>query len=452
MIEKLIDTIVAVSTSRGSSGIGIIRVSGSKSLFIASHISKKNIKSDVVQRSSFFGRNNVLLDFGIILYFSKPRSFTGEDVVEFHAHGNDLILDSLLLRIIELGARLAEPGEFSFRAFFYGKIDLLQAESINSLIKSKFLFHNTFILKSLSGSFSKKINIILDELLKLRQDLEACIEFPDDISFDFNLFFVKFDSIKILFNKLFDSLYIDYFISDTFNVVLLGDVNVGKSSFFNTLLKKNRAIVSSLPGTTRDFIEGDLNMDDIKFKLVDTAGFNTSTTCFIEKTGISNTFEQLDKASIIIYMFDTNKISDPFECDIFKDIFKRYYSKKKFFVLKNKIDLLSCREKVVFHKNYVEFFISVKKNIGIDLFLNEFKKILSDVKNDSYMINKRHYNLFLKVKANIDNVNYCNGQLLSLDICVENLKNAYLCLSEILGKQVSKDVMNEIFSNFCVGK
>jgi len=452
MINKLIDTIVAVSTPRGSGGIGIVRVSGLKSFFIACEISKKKIKSDRIERVSFFNKKDVLLDIGLILYFKNPKSFTGEDVVEFHAHGNDLILDSLVLRAIELGARLAEPGEFSFRAFFNDKIDLLQAESINALIRSNFLYCNNFILKSLSGVFSEEIITILDRISLLRRDLEACIEFPDDIFFDFKVFLVRFKEVVLLFNTLFNKISGDYFISDSFKVVILGDVNVGKSSFFNFLLKSTRSIVSNVPGTTRDFIDNDFEVDGFNFKLVDTAGFNSNSNCEIEKSGIIKTFEQIEKASVVIFMFDATNCIDPMNNIIFRQVLDKYSGKLKFFVLRNKIDLINCDEKLIFHDKYTELYISVKDNKGIDLFLNELKHILFNVEKTSYMVNKRHYELFLKAKKCLSRLNDYQNDNFILDICAEDLKHVYIYLSDILGRQSSNNVINEVFSNFCIGK
>ena len=451
MIKKINDTIVAISTPRGKGGIGIIRLSGSKAYTIANIITKKKFFIvDCIERTSFFGKNDVLLDFGLLLYFKKPKSFTGEDVIELHTHGSDLILDSILIRAIELGARLAEPGEFSFRSFFNGKIDLLQAESVNSLIKSNVSYYNNFILKSLSGAFSNEINMIMDKLLLLRRDLEAFIEFPDDITFSFKEFSINFNEFMLFFDIFFDKLYTNCFVTDFFKITILGNVNVGKSSLFNLLLKKDRAITSNIPGTTRDFLESDFSLDGVNFKLVDTAGFNDKSQCLIEQNGITKTFEQLEEASIIIFMFDINKISD-IEIKIFQNVLNNYESNSKIFLLKNKIDLINLKEKIVLHNKYIECYLSVRKNIGINLFLNKLKHVLFDIKDTSYMVNKRHYSLLLKVKKCLLNIDI-NKNDFSFDILAENLKNAYIFLSEILGKNFSESLINEIFSKFCIGK
>lgn len=452
MISKLLDTIVAISTSKGSSAVGIVRISGSNSLDIATKVSKKNLKPNFVQYSSFFLKDNIILDFGIILFFKKPKSFTGENLVEFHLHGNDLILESFINRIIELGARLAEPGEFSLRAFLNGKIDLLQAEAINSLINSKSIFYNNFILKSLSGKFSKEIKLILDKVLNLRQIVEGSIEFPEDLFFSNKLYLEKFSEIRLLFNNLFEKLYINYFISDNLKIVIAGNTNVGKSSFFNLLLKNNRAIVSDIPGTTRDFIESEYFIDKFNLKLVDTAGFNFNSNSFLEKLSIEKTFEQISESFIIVYIFDVRHISDPFDCPVFNNLYNLYGKKLKFFVLKNKIDLLSLDSKVIYHEKFTEIFLSVKENLGINLFYNEIKNIIYEAKDKVYMVNKRHYGLFLKVNECFSNIDNLSENFFSLDVFAENLKISYKFFLEILGKNTTDDIIKEIFSNFCLGK
>ncbi|HIH2762151.1 MAG TPA: P-loop NTPase family protein [Candidatus Azoamicus sp.] len=201
MFKKFLDTIVAISTPKGVGAIGILRLSGPDSIFIAEAITKKKIVNNIILKSKFF-LNEDIIDFGLVLFFKKPKSFTGEDVIEFHTHGSDIILNNLLLKTIELGARFAEPGEFSFRAFFNGKLDLIQAESINNLIASNFACNNLSIIKSLIGVFSKDLKYILNNLLLLRRDLDAFIDFPDSIYFDELHFVNNFFLIKKNFFKV----------------------------------------------------------------------------------------------------------------------------------------------------------------------------------------------------------------------------------------------------------
>lgn len=296
MFKKFLDTIVAISTPKGVGAIGILRLSGSKSILIAKIITKKSIiKHNVIITSNFF-INDKLIDFGLVLCFEKPKSFTGEDVIEFHTHGSEIILNNLLLKSIELGARLAEPGEFSFRAYFNGKLDLIQAEAINNLIHSTLSDKNSFILKSLNGIFSKDLKYILNNILLLRRDLEAFIDFPDNVYFDEYHFVNNLFLIKNFFLRLLDKITFNNLNSDTLKVSIVGNTNVGKSSLFNFLLKHKRSIVSDIHGTTRDFIEEKYNIhESIYLNLIDTAGFKGDFTTNLEKNTILRTFEQIKK-------------------------------------------------------------------------------------------------------------------------------------------------------------
>jgi len=452
MINKLTDTIVAISTPNGPGAIGIIRLSGDKAFFIAKKISKKNLKPGFIQHAPFFDNKDNLLDLGIILSFKKPKSFTGDDLVEFHAHGSSLILNVLISRIIRLGARLAEPGEFSFRAFLNKKIDLIQAESINLLINSKNYVYNNFILKSLSGYLSNEIKYLLNIFTTLRDQIEAAIEFPDDIQIYINNILTEFEKIKIIFYKLFKKLNLAHFISNKYKIVILGNTNVGKSSLFNFLLNNDRSIISDIPGTTRDFIESDFIINGSDFKLVDTAGFNPDVTSIIEKNGILKAWKQLDDASIIIFMFDIYKISNQFKCEIFNNIFNKYKNTKKFFIIKNKIDLIKSKEKIIFNKNYTEIHVSIKHTLGLDILINEIKKILIEIGEYSYVISKRHYSLFLKIRKILKSINFKNNEHIVWDIYAEKISLICSLLKEILGENVSNDTLDSIFSKFCLGK
>lgn len=449
---ELDDTIAAISTSKGGAGIGIIRLSGKKSLKIARIITKKNIKKNRVNYSNFYNLNNDIIDFGIVIFFMSPKSFTGEDVIEFHGHGSDLILDNLLSCILNLGARIAKPGEFTFRAYLNNKIDLLQAESINDLINSKNFLCNKFILKSLFGELSSEIRKIFNKILDLRTQLEAGLEFPNDIFVDRTIFYNKLFELNSDFELLFNKLCEKNSFLDSIKIVIIGNTNVGKSSLFNLLLKKDRSIISNIPGTTRDFIESSFELSGFNFKLVDTAGFNDLSKCFIEKAGIAKTLEQIKDSLIILYMVDISKNEDPLNDKFFLNLINHYEEKIKIFLIKNKIDLLSMEEKIIFKKEYIEVLLSIKENRGIDLILNELKKILFEFAEKTYVVNKRNFSLFLKIKNDLSFIKKLKNSDIILDIYAENLKNCYNYFSEILGEKVSDDLLDQIFSKFCLGK
>lgn len=452
MVYNLSDTIVAISTAKGNGGIGIVRLSGILSVKIARELSGKKKIVVGINYASFFDANFFLIDSGLILFFNKPHSFTGEDLIEIHAHGNDLILESLVFRCIDLGARLAYNGEFSFRAFLNNKIDLIQAESINSLIKSNSLNSNKLIFKSLSGKFSDFIKVVISDLGKLKLDLDAAIEFPDHITFSFNDFYCSFLASYNNYLSIFDKVVSDDFLFESLNVVILGNVNVGKSSLFNFLLKTDRAIVSNVPGTTRDFIESNLCLNGFNFRLIDTAGFNPLTEDFIEKISIERTLTQIRKANILICVVDVLHEYDFLNNFNLNKLLLMAESKIKLILLRNKIDLLGVCKDIIYNKDYVEIFISVKTGEGIDLLLNELISTFSKYTDDVYFANKRQFNLLLNVKNCFSSLIIYDDVYKPLDFYSENIGFIISDLNGILGISVSNDILVDIFSNFCVGK
>lgn len=451
MLYNLSDTIVAISTAKGNSGIGIVRLSGMMSFEIACNLSKKKIKKGI-NYASFFNDSCTLIDKGLILFFKKPTSFTGEDVIEIHAHGNDLILHALVFRSIQLGARLAYNGEFSFRSFLNNKIDLIQAESINSIIKSNSLNSNTFIFKSLFGKFSDFINQVILDLNKLKLELEAAIEFPDHINFSFDYFYSSFLWCYNKYVSFFKDVVLDDFLFEHLNVAILGKVNVGKSSLFNLLLKSNRAIVSDIPGTTRDFIESNLFLGNFKFNLIDTAGFNSFTNDFLEKISIERTFAQSKIAHVLIFVVDASEYDNFLDDDNFKKILTFSENKLKLIVLKNKIDLLNIGKNIVCHNDYIEIFASVRTGEGINLLIDELFSIFSNFNDNIYFANKRQFDLLLRIKNCFDSLIICDDSYKPLDFYADNIKFIISDLNKILGVNVSKDILLDIFANFCVGK
>jgi tRNA modification GTPase len=452
MRYNLFDTIVAISTSKGSAGIGIVRVSGNLSLVIASKLSKKKCIKKGVNYASFFDFDSGLIDKGLILFFKKPKSFTGEDVVEFHVHGSDIILNALVFRCVELGARTAYNGEFSFRAFLNNKFDLVQVEAVNSLIKSNSLNSNKFIFKSLFGKFSDSINEIILELNNLKLELEASIEFPDNVNFSFDKFYSAFFLIHNKYMNIFNSVISDECFFNSLNVVIFGNVNVGKSSLFNFLLKSNRAIVSELPGTTRDFIESNFILNGFKFNLIDTAGFNSLSKDFLETVSIERTFSQVKIANVLVFVVDVIDNSNFLEDENFKKALVLSKNKLKLIVLKNKIDLLNIGKNIIYHKDYVEILISVKTGEGIDLLLNELSSIFNSLTENIYFVNKRQFDLLLNIKNYFNFLIIYNDIYKPLDVYAETIGIIIFNLRNILGVDVSNDILFDIFSNFCVGK
>ncbi|HFL8819324.1 MAG TPA: tRNA uridine-5-carboxymethylaminomethyl(34) synthesis GTPase MnmE [Candidatus Azoamicus sp. OHIO2] len=452
MINNLHDTIVAISTPKGKGGIGIIRISGIKSYIILEHIVKKKIPERLATYCNFFDCNNTIIDNGLVLFFRKPKSFTGEDIVEFHAHGNNLMLETLVSRIIELGARIAEPGEFSFRAYINNKIDILQAESINSLINSKNINQSKLIINTLLGQLSQEIKVIANDLFLLRCEIEASIDFPTDVHFNEERLITNIIFINEKINKLLKKIKLDTISLEEIKIIIIGDTNVGKSSFFNFLLKKDRSIITPTAGTTRDFIEDTLILDNKVFHLIDTAGLNKHTGCKIEKNGILKTFEQIKTSNIIIFIFDITNNNLNEHDKIIAMIINKFKKKVKILILKNKIDLLNITTTIVKHDNYNEHYISIKKKLGLLPVLNELISIYNDNNSYKYSMNKRHFNLLKKSKNEINILKYYLKNKIEPIIVAEKLKNAYLFLTYILGENLPNRLIEKIFSNFCIGK
>lgn len=451
MLYNISDTIVAIATAKGNSGIGIVRISGILALTILRKLVKKKVLKKI-NYVSFFCKNNFLIDKGLALIFKCPKSYTGEDVVELHVHGNDLILDSIVLRSIELGARLAYNGEFSFRAYLNNKIDLIQAESINAIIKSGSLYSNKFIFKSLFGEFSNKIKIVLYKLKELKLELEAAIEFPEHIVFDFDKFFFEINSIYSYYCDFFDYICLDNLSLEYLNIVILGNVNVGKSSLFNFLLNTDRAIVSEHPGTTRDFIDSLFFIKGLKFKLIDTAGFNSFTTDFLEKISIERSLLQAKNANILIIVVDVREEFDLLTSSIYKYILDNCANRFKLILVRNKIDLTEKNKSIFFHEEYVEIFMSVKSRDGIDLLVNELVNICTSLNDKFYLATKRQLDLLFNIKKNFDSILNFSDSYASLDNYSLNINDIIHSFSNLLGINTSEDVLSEIFSNFCVGK
>lgn len=452
MINNLNDTIVAISTPKGKGGIGIIRLSGSRAYIISKVITKKKLIDRNIKYTNFFDEKNIILDNGLVLFFKKPRSFTGDDVVEFHVHGNDLILNSIIIRIIKLGARMAEPGEFSFRAYINNKIDILQAISINTLINSKNISNNKLILNTLLGNLSKEIKFIINDILLLRCEIESSIDFPDDVKFNTKNLIQNINFIKKKLTILLKKIKLDTNMNEDIKIIIVGDTNVGKSSFFNWMLKKDRAIITDAAGTTRDFLEDTIMLNNKIFHIIDTAGLNKKSYCKIEKNGILKTFEQMKNANIMLFMFDVTSLNITEHEKIVNIIINKFKKTKKILILKNKIDVLHSKHTIIKHKTYTEHCISVKKKIGLAEVLNDIKNIYNNTRSYHYSINKQHFNYLLKSKNELITINLYLKNNNELVFIAEKLKTTYLLLKQSIGENTSDIMLEKIFSTFCIGK
>ena len=443
-------TIAAISTAQGIGGIGVVRLSGKDALKIAKKICNIDLTPRKAYTCSFKDKKNTTLDQGIAIHFSSPASFTGEDIVELQGHGGNVVLNLILNACISHGAELAPPGEFTKRAFLNNKIDLSQAESVADLINASTEAAAKSAVNSLRGVFSNKINSLLKNLIELRVFVEACLDFPEeDINFinegNVNK---KLESLKNSVIAILDAARQGQILRDGVKVVLIGRPNVGKSSLMNLLANESKAIVTEIPGTTRDPIKSDINIKGVPIHLVDTAGLR-ETDDIVEKLGIEKTWEAIHEADITLILDDVTDASQNFE-----DKFKKKLPKGQSIIIKNKIDLLKQKPSINYENDVPHIFISAKKGDGIQLLEKEILKIVGkdhkvSHKEDIFMARSRHIDALNKVHGAI---NKAIKNLEAPELVAEELMIAQKSLSQITGEFSSDDLLGQIFSQFCIGK
>lgn len=457
-------TIAAIATATGAGGIGIIRMSGKDSINILKKIfipKSKNTNLDNVKGYTIkYGyiinpKTNEKIDEVLVSFFRAPRSYTTEDMCEINSHGGMVVERKILEQCLLNGAELAEPGEFTKRAFMNGRIDLSQAESVIDIINAKSDKEAEASFSQLQGSLSKKMDKIRDELLDIMSDIEASIDYPEyDIEETTNIKAMTILSkIKEELNKLEKSFENGKLLKEGVKTVIIGRPNAGKSSLLNAILDEDRAIVSDYAGTTRDTIEEFVIVNDVPLKIVDTAGIR-ETDDKVEKIGVDKALNLIKEADLIICIFDSSK---PLTEEDYKviDLVKN----KKTIYLLNKCDLSKKNIETInyisnLNKNVLK--ASMKEKIGLD----ELYKMIADLfnkneieKNDGLVItNIRHKNLIHKAILCIEKAQECIENNMTIDITAIYIKETLENLGEITGNNVSEDIINKIFSKFCLGK
>ena len=435
-MENNFDTIVAITTPIARSAVGIIRISGNLALGIAEGIFSSKIKEKYINYG-FIKANNSIIDEVILLYFKAPKSYTGEDVVEIQTHGNPAILNSIMELVISKGARPAQRGEFTKRAFLNHRLDLSQAEAVLDVIDSKSQKAASDALNNLGGYLKNKITQIKKNLVDLYSKVIASIDFPEDVKgVDSNyIYTICNDNINLVDDILSNSKSHN-FIRDGINVSLIGAPNVGKSSLFNALLNYNRAIVTDIAGTTRDTISEQLNLDGFIVNFVDTAGIrDKSKADTVEKIGIENSIESINNSDIVLFLFE-NTLSEIDEKLINID-------KNKIFV-KTKQDLNPNLN----IENAIQ--ISSKTGFGLDKLKTEILNTVRNLIPDDtfYTTNKRQQTCLLNCKNALNEA--INAPL--DDLVAAELKRAIISLDEITGEVLTDSILDNIFDNFCIGK
>ena len=455
------DTIAAIATAPGEGGIGIIRISGSNSLKVAEEIFKavsgKKI-SEYNSRTLVYGNifdGEKRIDEVLVAYMEGPRSYTGEDVIEINCHGGFISVKKILELILTKDVRLAEAGEFTKRAFLNGRIDLSQAEAVIDVIKSKTDKAQEVAQNQLEGSLANKIKSLRLKVTEVLAQLEVSIDFSDEDVEDVTYKEIEEKSLELReeIKKLYDSAESGQILRDGLKTVIIGKPNVGKSSLLNSILGENRAIVTEIAGTTRDVIEEFVNIKGIPLKIVDTAGIR-ETEDIVEKIGVQKSKESIDSADLVIIVLDSSKPLTDEDLEILESA-----KSKKTIVLLNKIDLdqaidETAIEEFVGKDNIIK--ISALKNEGIEQIHDRIESMVfaGDVKSSSNLVitNSRHKDALFKAYNSINDAIDGIEQRLPYDFIEVDFKNIWDYLGYINGDTVQEDLLDTIFSNFCIGK
>lgn len=444
------DTISAVATPPGRGGIGIVRVSGEKAAEIARHILGFEPEARKARFSGFIDRDGEIIDQGIALYFPKPHSFTGEDVLELQGHGGAVVMEMLLRRTLELGARLANAGEFSERAFLNDKIDLTQAEAIADLIDAETEAAARLANRTLQGALSDQIHDLVEQLIALRLYVEAAIDFPEEEIDFLSDGKVSTDLLGIIdkTKRILNSAQTGRLLRDGMTLVIAGRPNAGKSSLLNALAGVDSAIVTEIPGTTRDILKERISLDGMPLHIIDTAGLRESDDP-IEQEGIRRAWDQIEQADRIIWVYDG--VADPDHLALDASDLPQSVPLT---LVRNKIDLAGEVPQVRELDLGIEVSMAAKSGLGLDLLIDHLKTSIGyqDQSEGEFIARRRHLDalergLTLLYQGERMLQNHQAGELLA-----EDLRQAQQVLAEITGEFSADDLLGRIFSSFCIGK
>jgi tRNA modification GTPase len=444
------ETIAAIATPPGYGGVGIVRISGPLVRTLAEGLMGRVPEPRVATLSSFVSDDGSTIDQGIALFFPAPGSFTGEDVLELQGHGGPVVLDLLLRRTLELGARPARPGEFSERAFLNGKLDLAQAEAVADLIESTTEVAAKLAGRTLQGELSRRVEGLLEGLVRLRTFLEATIDFPDeqidiiaesDVDAEVQ---VLIDDTKCLLR----SAHQGRLIREGLNLVIAGPPNAGKSSLLNALAGTDVAIVTDIPGTTRDLLRQEIQIDGMPLHIVDTAGLRHPTDP-IEQEGIRRAREQIEQADQVLWVFDG--LADPDHAAFDPDALPPGVPVT---FVRNKIDLSGTDSGLTRTSAGVHVAISARTGEGMDLLREHLVGICGfrGPGEGDFMARRRHLDALERALAHLKSAAQVLEQTAAAELAAEDLRQAQKCLGDITGEFATDDLLGRIFSSFCIGK
>ena len=451
------DTIVALATPPGIGAIGVIRLSGSQAIpIVARLLPSKNLPGQPSHtiHVGFLKEQDTLIDEVVVSLFKNPRSYTGEDVVEISCHGSPFIHQEVIRACQDRGARLAKPGEFTQRAFLNGRLDLTQAEAVADLIGSNTAASHKTAVHNIRGGFSQILRDLREQLISFSALIELELDFSqEDVEFaDRSAFYNLITELTESTHQLINSFGLGNVIKNGVSVAIIGKPNAGKSTLLNTLLNENRAIVSEIPGTTRDTIEEVLNIDGILFRLIDTAGIRQHSSDVIETAGIERSLEKMKHADLVLYLFDARDE----KTEVRNKTLELDNQQLNYLLLANKIDEPGETES---RKKFNDFdkliFISAKKNLHTEVLKEKMVEAVLEGKapaENTIVTNTRHYHALKEVEKSLHEIkvgldNRLSGDLLALDI-----RRCLHYLGEITGQVSNEDMLDFIFSKFCIGK
>ena len=464
------DSIVALATPSGAGAIAIIRISGEDAIDIGNSVFKSIKGKDLTQQKSHtlhLGHvidNQKTLDEVLVSIFKGPHSYTGENTIEISCHGSTYIQQQIIQLLLRKGCRMANPGEFTLRAFLNGKLDLSQAEAVADLISSDNEASHQIAMQQMRGGFSNEIAKLREELLNFASLIELELDFAEeDVAFaDRAQFHELLNRIEFVLKRLIDSFAVGNVIKNGIPVAIVGEPNVGKSTLLNALLNEERAIVSHIAGTTRDTIEDELVIGGIGFRFIDTAGIR-ETEDVVESIGIRKTFEKIEQAQVVLFLIDSLQLIMDNENSVKIQIEKirNQFPLKPLIVVTNKIDKLDSKQRKQFDNqlsiiNYQLLIeISAKNKTGIEELKNQLLSFVNTGalrNNETIVTNTRHYDSLLKALEEIQKVKFGLETKLSSDLMAIDIKEALYHFGMITGKVTNDELLGNIFANFCIGK
>jgi tRNA modification GTPase len=459
------ETIVALATPSGAGAIAIIRLSGKDAISIAADVFQSVSGKDITKQKTHtihLGHiidNRKVYDQVLLSIFKRPNSYTGENVIEISCHGSTFIQQQIIQLLLRKGAKTAQAGEFTLRAFLNGKLDLSQAEAVADLIASDNEASHQIAMQQMRGGFSNEIAKLREELLNFASLIELELDFAEeDVEFaDRTQFHDLLERIEFVLKRLIDSFAVGNVIKNGIPVAIVGEPNVGKSTLLNALLNEERAIVSDIAGTTRDTIEDELVINGIGFRFIDTAGIR-ETKDVVESIGIQKTFEKIEQAQVVMFLVDSTELTmeslERLKVEVEK--IKNKYPQKALLTIFNKKDKLD--ESLLTNlKSQIEnsIFISAKQKVGIEELKNELMSFVNTGalrNNETIVTNTRHYDSLLKALEEVQKVKWGLDSEISSDLMAIDIRSALHYFGEITGEVTNDELLGNIFANFCIGK